>query len=139
MYGETENAANILAARLADSGVKNIAMYDVSVTHLSTLIAEAFRCSHLVFAAPTYNNGIYPAMLNFLHDMAALNLQNRTVGLIENGTWGPTAAKQMRQLLEEMKQMTILEPVVTVKSALKGDSLEKLEELKNSITASLAE
>lgn len=139
MYGETENAANILAARLADSGVKNIAMYDVSVTHVSTLIAEAFRCSHLVFAAPTYNNGIYPAMLNFLHDMAALNLQNRTVGLIENGTWGPTTAKQMRELLEGMKQMTVLEPSVTVKSALKGDSLEQLNALASSITASLAE
>ena len=69
MYGDTENAANILAAGLAEGGIKNIALYDVSVTDVSVLIAEAFRCSHLVFAAPTYNNGVYPAMYNFLHDM----------------------------------------------------------------------
>ena len=83
MYGDTENAANILAAGLAEGGIKNIALYDVSVTDVSVLIAEAFRCSHLVFAAPTYNNGVYPAMYNFLHDMGALSLQNRTIGLIE--------------------------------------------------------
>ena len=80
MYGDTENAANILAAGLAEGGIKNIALYDVSVTDVSVLIAEAFRCSHLVFAAPTYNNGVYPAMYNFLHDMGALSLQNRTIG-----------------------------------------------------------
>lgn len=138
MYGDTENAVNILAAGLAESGIKNIAVYDVSSTHVSTLIAEAFRCSHLVLAAPTYNNGIYPAMLNFLHDMKALNLQNRTVALIENGSWAPSCAKQMQTLLEEMKQMRVLEPIVTIKSALKGDSLDKLSELKESILSSLA-
>lgn len=139
MYGDTENAANILACKLAESGIHNLAVYDVSNTHVSTLISEAFRCSHLVLAAPTYNNGIYPAMLNLLHDMKALNLQKRTIGLIENGSWAPSCSKQMRALLEEMKEMTILDPVVTVKSALKGDSLEKLEELKESILSSLAD
>lgn len=87
MYGDTENAVNILAGALAEGGVKSITVYDVSSTHVSTLISEVFRCSHLVLAMPTYNNGVYPAMLNFLHDMKALNLQNRTVGLIENGSW----------------------------------------------------
>ena len=87
MYGDTENVVNILASSLAEAGIKNITAYDVSSTHVSTLIAEAFRCSHLIFAAPTYNNGIYPAMLNLLTDMKALNLQNRTVALIENGSW----------------------------------------------------
>ena len=71
MYGDTENAADILAAGLAEGGVRNIAMYDVSSTHISYLISEVFRCSHLVLAAPTYNNGIYPAMANLLHDMKA--------------------------------------------------------------------
>ena len=99
MYGNTENAANVLAAELAEAGVKNIAMYDVSNTHVSELIAEVFRCSHLVLAAPTYNNGIYPAMLNFLHDMKALNVQKRTVALLENGSWAPTSAKRVRALL----------------------------------------
>lgn len=137
MYGDTENAVNILTASLAEAGVKNIAVYDVSSTHVSTLIAEAFRCSHLVLAAPTYNNGIYPAMLNFLHDMKALNLQKRTVALIENGSWAPTCSKQMRALLEEMKDMQVLEPVVTVKSSMKDDTLEQLNKLKEAILSSL--
>ncbi len=136
MYGDTENAANILAAGLAEGGIKNIALYDVSVTDVSVLISEAFRCSHLVFAAPTYNNGVYPAMYNFLHDMGALSLQNRTIGLIENGTWGPISAKQMQQLFSEMKQMNVLEPVVTVKSSVKEDSLAALCALKDRILAS---
>ena len=139
MYGGTENAANVLAARLAEKGVKNIAVHDVSGTHVSELIGEVFRCSHLVLAAPTYNNGIYPAMLNFLHDCKALNLQNRTVGLIENGTWGPVAAKQMKEILDGLKNMNVLEPVVTVKSALNDASLEQLDALADAVAASLAE
>lgn len=139
MYGDTENAANILACKLADAGVKNIAMYDVSSTHVSTLVAEVFRCSHLVLAAPTYNNGLYPAMANFLHDMKALNLQNRTVGLIENGSWAPVSGKTMQAMVGELKGMTLLEPVVTLKSALKGDSMEQLDALADQIIATLAE
>ena len=137
MYGDTENAVNILTSRLAEAGVKNIAVYDVSSTHVSTMIAEVFRCSHLVLASPTYNNGVYPAMLNLLHDMKALNLQNRTVALMENGSWAPSCARQMRALLEEMKSMEILEPVVTLKSALKDDSLAQLDALRDALIASL--
>lgn len=137
MYGNTENAVNVLAAELAEAGVKNIAMYDVSSTHVSELIAEVFRCSHLVLAAPTYNNGIYPAMLNFLHDMKALNVQNRTVALMENGSWAPSSGKQMRALLEEMKGMEILEPVLTVKSALKEEALDSVKEMADTIAKSL--
>ena len=139
MYGDTENAANILACKLADAGVKNIAMYDVSSTHVSTLVAEVFRCSHLVFVAPTYNNGLYPAMANFLYDIKALNLQNRTVGLIENGSWAPVSGKTMQAMVGELKGMTLLEPVVTLKSALKGDSMEQLDALAGQIIATLAE
>ena len=137
MYGNTENAANVLAAELAEAGVKNIAVYDISNTHISELIAEVFRCSHLVLASPTYNNGIYPAMLNLLHDMKALNVQNRTVALMENGSWAPSSAKQVRALLDEMKGMEILEPVVTVKSALKEDSMNSLRELADTLVKSL--
>lgn len=137
MYGDTENAADILAGMLADAGIHNIAVYDVSNTHVSTLIAETFRCSHIVLAAPTYNMGIYPAMLNLLHDMKALNVQNRTVGLMENGSWAPASAKQMRGLLEEMKDIRILDPVVTVKSALKEGNLESITALKDALVASM--
>ncbi len=139
MYGDTENAVNLLATGLAEAGVKNIAMHDVSSTHVSTLVSEVFRCSHLVLAAPTYNNGIYPAMANFLHDMKALNLQNRTIGLIQNGSWAPASGKLMREALAGLKGMTVLEPVVTLKSALSGDSLAQLDQLKDAVAASLAQ
>lgn len=138
MYGNTENSVNFLATGLADAGVKNIAIYDISSTHISTLIAEIFRCSHLVLAAPTYNGGIYPPMLNLLHDMKALNLSKRTIALIGNGTWAPLTAP-MQTLLEEMKQMQILEPVVTLKTTLKEDSMEQLNQLKLHLLSSLSE
>ena len=137
MYGNTENAANVLAAKLADEGVKNISVYDISNTHVSTLIAEIFRSSHIVLAAPTYNCGIYPIMHNLLHDMQQLNVQNRTIGIIDNGTWAITAGKQMRDMLAQMKNMTILEPTVSVKSSLKEETMLKLEELKQAIINSL--
>ncbi|MFR8004052.1 MAG: FprA family A-type flavoprotein [Hydrogeniiclostridium sp.] len=139
MYGDTENAVNILAAGLAEHGIRNIAVYDMSSTHVSELIAEVLRCSHLVLASPTYNNGIYPAMLNFLHDMKALNLQNRTVALIENGSWAPSSAKQIQALFEDMKKIRILEPVVSIRSSVKQDAMRSLSELKEKILDSLSE
>ncbi|HIR58313.1 MAG TPA: FprA family A-type flavoprotein [Candidatus Gallacutalibacter pullicola] len=137
MYGDTENAVNILASMLAEAGVKDIAVYDVSSTHVSTLIAETFRCSHIVLAAPTYNMGIYPAMQNFLHDMKALNVQNRTAAIIENGSWAPVSGKLMREVLGEMKNMRILEPALTVKSAVKSGNLESLSALKDALLDSM--
>ena len=137
MYGHTENAANLLADGLAAAGVKDVKVYDVSSTHVSELISQVFRCSHIVLACPTYNNSIYPAMYNFLHDMKALMVQNRTVGIIENGTWNPASGKLMRLRLDEMKNMNVLEPVVTLKSALKSDSKAQLDALKDAIVASL--
>lgn len=137
MYGDTENAAELLAAGLAEAGVQNIAVYDVSSTHVSVLISEIFRCSHLILASPTYNNGIYPAMANLIHDMKALNLQNRTVGLIENGSWAPVSGKLMRAELEEMKAMKILDPVVSIKSSVKEETKKALCQLKDAILSSL--
>ena len=103
----------------------------VSYTHLdvykrqdvSQSIAEAFRVSHIVLASPTYNGGLYPAMEHVLLDMKALNLQNRTVALIENGSWASTSAKQMRAILETMKNITVMETSISVKSALRDDQL----------------
>lgn len=137
MYGGTENAADVLANGLAQAGVKNIALYDVSSTHVSVLIGEIFRCSHLVLAAPTYNNGVYPAMLSLLHDMKALNLQNRTVGLVQNGSWAPASGRQMQALVGEMKDMRVLQPVVTLRSALDEASMAQLMALKDALAAQL--
>lgn len=133
MYGNTENAANVLAGMLADKGVKNIAMYDVSETDVSELVAESFRCSHLVLAAPTYNSGIQPKMEAYLSDIKALNLQNRTVAVIDNGTWAATAGKQMIGMLEGMKNMTILENPISIKSALAENQLGALEALADKL------
>ena len=129
MYGNTENLANILSAKLAEAGIHNIAVYDVSNTHVSTLISEAFRCSHIVLAAPTYNGNVYPVMENFLNDMKALAVQKRTVAVLDNGTWAATAGKQMADKIAEMKDMKIIEPKVSIKSSLKNEQLERLDEL----------
>ena len=129
MYGNTENLANVLAAKLAEAGIHNIAVYDVSNTHVSTLISEAFRCSHIVLAAPTYNGNVYPVMENFLNDMKALAVQKRTVAVLDNGTWAATAGKQMADKITEMKDMKIIEPKVSIKSSLKNEQLEQLDEL----------
>lgn len=133
MYGNTENAANVLAGMLADKGVKNIAMHDVSETDVSELVAESFRCSHLVLVAPTYNSGIQPKMEAYLSDIKALNLQNRTVAVIDNGTWAATAGKQMIGTLEGMKNMTILENTISIKSALAENQLGALEALADEL------
>lgn len=137
IYGNTENAANILACRLADHGIRNIVMYDVSSTHPSTLISEAFRCSHVVLASVTYNGGIFSSMEHLLSDMKAHNLQNRTVALLENGSWGVLSGKQMRELIGSMKNMEILEQTVTVKSSLKENQMEELDALAAAIAGSM--
>ena len=134
MYGHTENAANVLANELAKRGMTNIAMYDVSRTDVSELIGEAFRYTNIVLASPTYNGGMYPAMEHFLLDMKALNLQNRTITLIENGSWAPMAGKQMRAVLETMKNITVQEAVLTVKSSLKEEQMEQVRAIADSIS-----
>lgn len=138
IYGNTENAANILAGMLGDRGVKHIAMYDVSSTHPSIILSEAFRCSHLVFASSTYNGGIFSNMEHVLMEMKAHGLQNRTVAIIENGSWGVLSGKQIQELLGSMKNMTILENMITIKSSLKEGQLEELETLADQIVASMA-
>ena len=137
MYGNTASAADALAGRLATKGVKKIAVYDVSNTHVSELISEIFRASHVVFAAPTYNGGIYPVMENLLADMKALAVQNKTVALMENGTWAPTTAKQMREKLAELKNVTILDTQITIKSAMTPEQEGQLEALADALAASM--
>ena len=120
IYGHTENAAEIIATKLADKGIKNIKMYDVSKTHYSYLVSEAFRCSHIIIASATYNAGIFSNMETVLHELKAHNLLNRTVAVVENGSWAPTAGKLIKEILSTMKNIEIIEPTLTVKSALKS-------------------
>lgn len=127
VYGHTEQAVDALAGKLADKGIRHIAVYDVSTTHVSELIAEIFRASHIVIACATYNGGIYPPMENLLNDMKALSVQKRTVALMDNGTWAPTAGKQIVKKLEEMKEMELLTQQLSIKSVLKNDREAELE------------
>lgn len=137
IYGNTENVVDILAGKLADRGVKNITVYDASVTHPSYLISEAFRCSHVVFASATYNNGIFVSMENLLHDLAAHNLQNRTMAIIQNGSWSPASGRLMKELLSGLKNNKILDNEVTLKSSLKPEQEQELDALADEIAASI--
>ncbi len=137
IYGHTANAADILACALREEGVE-CKVYDASVTHASEIVADAFAYSHLVFAAPTYNSGVFIKMEDLLRDLAAHNLQNRTVAFVENGTWGITAKKQMMSILEGCKNMTYLdEDTVSILSSVKEPQREGLVKLAKSLAASL--
>ena len=137
IYGHTASAAEKMATVLAQHGVKGIAMYDASHTDASQLVAECFRYSHLVLASSTYNAGIFTPIENLLHDLKAHSWQNRTVALIENGTWAAQSGKAMRTLLEEMKNITILGEDLSLKSAMKESQMEDLNFLANLIVANL--
>ena len=137
MYGNTEAAANDLATRLVKKGMTNVVMYDVSKTHVSYLISETFKYSHVVLASVTYNLKIYPPMLDYIMDMKALNLQKRTFTLIENGSWAPQSGKLMRELLEEMKEMTILDNEMSLNSSMKEEDGDSMDAIADSIIESM--
>lgn len=136
VYGHTENAANILAAKLVERGVK-VRMYDTSVTPASYILSDAFRCGHLVFAATTYNAGIFVTMENLLHDIANHNLQNRRIAVMENGSWAPTSGKQMRDILGTLKNCEFIGENITIRSSLAEDQLPALDALADEIAADI--
>lgn len=138
MYGNTEAAAQALAAKLCEKGITNVTVYDVSNTHVSQLISETFRLSHVVLASVTYNLGIYPIMHNFLMDMKALNLQNRTIAIIENGSWACKSGDLMQKFVDdELKNMTVLNERLSLASALHPDKEIELDALADSIVESI--
>lgn len=138
MYGNTEAAAQALASRLCERGCTNVWMYDVSNTHISQLISESFRLSHIVLASVTYNLGIYPVMHNYLMDMKALNLQNRTFALIENGSWACKSGDLMQKFInEELKNMTVLNERLSLASSLLPDKAAELDMLADTIAESV--
>ncbi|MCB6611112.1 FprA family A-type flavoprotein [[Clostridium] symbiosum] len=138
MYGNTEAAAQALATKLCEKGMTNVHVYDVSNTHVSQLISETFRLSHVVLASVTYNLGIYPVMHNFLMDMKALNLQNRTIAIIENGSWACKSGDLMQKFVdEELKNMTVLNERLSLASALHADKATELDALADGIIESM--
>lgn len=137
VYGNTENAANILACRLAERGVK-VKMYDVSVTPSSYVVSDAFRYSHLVFAAPTYNGGVFITMDELLRDIASHGLQNRRFALLENGTWAPVTARQMAALIEPLKGWQQVGAPVTIRSAAHEAQMQAVEQLAAAISGDIS-
>ena len=136
VYHHTENAAECLAVRLREKGIRTV-MFDVSVTPASEIIAAVFEYSHLVLASTTYNAGIFVQMENFLYDLVAHNIQNRTVAVIENGSWAPTSGKLIREMLGKCKNLEILNETLTIKSALKEEQLPQIDAIADAIDATI--
>ncbi len=137
MYGNTANAAKALAGCLADRGVKDIAVHDISVSDISESVAECFRASTIVLAAPTYNGGIYLPMARLLEDLKALSLQNRTFTLIENGSWAPMSAKLMAERIGELKNCTVLDTRLTLRGTLNPAQYADLTALADAVAAAV--
>lgn len=129
IYGNTLDAANILAELLKQNGIKEVLVSDITRCDWAEAVANAFKYSKLVVAASSYNAGLFPPMEHFLRRLKERNYQNRTVGVIENGSWAPSAGKCMTNLLGEMKDIKIVEPVVTIKSRMKEENMEQMREL----------
>lgn len=133
LYGHTKSAADAVASRLREKNVSGVKVYDVSGTDVSYLISEVWRCKKIVLMCPTYNNGIYPPMAAFLHDMEALAVQNRTFALAQNGTWAPVTVKLMGEKLAVLKNVTVLDTSLTIKSALHSGDEEALSAFADAI------
>lgn len=134
IYHHTENAAECLAIRLREKGIPTV-MFDVSVTAPSEIIGAVFEYSHLVLASTTYNMGIFVQMEAFLSDLVAHNIQKRTVGIIENGSWAPQSGKLMREMLAKCKDLTVLDETITLKSALTEEQLSEVDKMADAIAA----
>jgi flavorubredoxin len=137
MYGHTENAVSIIANKLSERGVKDMRIYDVSKTHPSYIIADAWKYSNIVFGSPTYNMGLYYGMEFLIREMARLNFQKRKVSLIGNGTWANRAVKIMEELLEGMKNMEIVGTPLEIKSSMKKEQEGEFDKLAESICNSM--
>lgn len=133
IHGNTAYAAEQFAEMLRNKGVDNVVITDLSRCDIAEAVEDAFRYDRMVLAAASYDAGVFPIMQDFLHHLQAKAFQNRTVGLIENGSWAPTAAKTMRNILKTMKNITIVEPVVTIKSVLKETDIPALDQLADAL------
>lgn len=137
VYGDTANAAEILAKKIAERGAKNIVVYDVSKTDSSYLISEAFRVKTIVLMATTYNAGVFVKMEDFLHDLANHRIQNRTIAFVENGSWAPAAKANMKRILSDLENITYIEESLTIASSLKESQLPNLDKIAEEVVASV--
>ncbi len=137
MYGNTENVVNSLATKLAQRGIKDIRMYDVSKTHPSYIIADIFKYSNVVFASPTYNMQLYFPMDSLIRELAVLNVSNRKVSLLGNHTWASAALKGLTEMVNNMKNMELIGTPIDIKSSLREDREQELDDLVEAIYQSL--
>ena len=133
IHGNTAKAARKFAEMLRAKGVEKVSVMDLSRDDMAEVVEDAFRYDRMVLAAASYDGGVFPCMQYFLHHLQSKAFQNRTVGIIENGTWGPTAGRTMKGILETMKNITIVEPMVTIRSAMKESDLPAMEALADVI------
>ena len=133
IHGNTEIAAKKMASILEEKGAENVVLYDLTRADVAAVVADAFRYDRMILAAASYDAGVFPCMETFLNHLKAKAYQKRTVGLIENGSWAPSAGRVMKKALEECKEIEILEPIVTIKSTLKKENLPQLSALADAI------
>ena len=133
IHGNTAKAAEKFAEMLRAKGVEKVVVSDLAREDMAEVIEDAFRYDRMVVAGASYDGGVFPCMQDFLHHLQSKAYQNRTVGIIENGSWGPTAGRTMKAILETMKNVTIVDPMVTIKSAMKESDMPALEALADAI------
>ena len=122
-----------MASILEEKGAENVVLYDLARADVAAVVADAFRYDRMILAAASYDAGVFPCMETFLNHLKAKAYQKRTVGLIENGSWAPSAGRVMKKALEECKEIEIVEPMVTIKSTLKTENLPQLSALADAI------
>ena len=133
VYGHTKAAAELLAQKLTDKGCPKVIVHDLARCDMAKAVEDAFRYGKLVLATTTYNADVFPFMKEFIHHLTERNFQNRTIGLMENGSWAPMAAKGMRAALEGCKELNFVEPAVTVLSAMTEENKEQLNKLAETL------
>ena len=133
IHGNTAKAAGKIGELLKNAGVKRVVVSDLARADMAEVIEDAFRYDRMVLCAASYDGGVFPCMQDFLNHLQAKAYQNRRVALVENGTWAPSAAKVMKGMLESMKNITILEPVVTIRSAMKESDMDAIDALVKSV------
>ena len=133
VYGNTKRAAEIIAEKLTAKGCPKVVVHDLARCDMSEAVADAFRYSKLVLATTTYNSGIFPFMKEYIDHLTERAFKNRTIAFVENGTWAPLAAKIMKGMLEESKNLTFVEPVVKIKSALNDENREQIEAMTDEL------
>lgn len=133
IYGNTKQAVEYIANILEEKGAKKVVLADLTRDDMAEAVEDAFRYDKVIFAASSYNAGVFPPMEQFLHLLQGKNYQNHKVGIIENGSWAPSAGKCMKNILEQMKDLKFIDPLVTIKSRINDESKKELENLANAI------